>query len=429
MSGYLATRDASESEYEAIQLAVMETERGRWFLSEYARRNRHAETEVLLDSLMRIEQSVTQHREPAELDRFRLNVLEMARAIARTRAEIAAIKPPETDGRIMEASGELDSIVSATESATSEILAAAEQVQEVAWTLREAGSDTAACDMLDQHAVGIYTACSFQDLTAQRTRKVIEILSFLETRVNAMADIWQFAQEDMAPGQETNPATAAAADPAMSQADVDVVLVDREIEVADFEIEMANQGIQASADRGGGDQALDFQEPATAVQAAGHDTEAQGGGTAAPGDAPAAPGDAPAAPGDDSAAMPAWIEARKQEAAGSLGDDAEDGFDLSALAEEALSGQIEASQISASQIDPAQIDPARIDDILFTEHVPAAPPVIEGRPQLQLVVPAAAENAIFGKARDGQTLTPDEAATAMDALKNMSVEERTRLFS
>ena len=42
-------------DYDAILDAVMETARGRWFLVEHARRNRHADTETLLDALRRIE--------------------------------------------------------------------------------------------------------------------------------------------------------------------------------------------------------------------------------------------------------------------------------------------------------------------------------------------------------------------------------------
>jgi hypothetical protein len=45
------------------------------------------------------------------------------------------------------------------------------------------------------------------------------------------------------------------------------------------------------------------------------------------------------------------------------------------------------------------------------------------------VVAGGAAAAGLAKAKDGGTLTPEEAAAALDALKNMSVEERTKLFS
>ena len=125
------------------------------------------------------------------VDRIRFDLVEMSRAISRTKAEIAAIKPDADDhGKFGEASVELDSVVQATETATSDILACAERIQEMAWTLREQGVESEVCDLLDANATAVYTACSFQDLTGQRTRKVIQVLRYLEDRINAMIGIW-----------------------------------------------------------------------------------------------------------------------------------------------------------------------------------------------------------------------------------------------
>ena len=64
----------SEADYDAIEGAVMETARGRWFLAEYARRNRHADTTMLLKALDRIEGAMRGERsvEPVERIRFDL---------------------------------------------------------------------------------------------------------------------------------------------------------------------------------------------------------------------------------------------------------------------------------------------------------------------------------------------------------------------
>ena len=48
----------SEVDYEAIEAAVTETVRGRWFLAEFARRNKQAETRLLLDAMARLEATV-----------------------------------------------------------------------------------------------------------------------------------------------------------------------------------------------------------------------------------------------------------------------------------------------------------------------------------------------------------------------------------
>jgi chemotaxis protein CheZ len=181
----------TEADYEAIEGAVMETARGRWFLAEYARRNRNADTTMLLKALDRIEATLSGKRTVHPVDRIRFDLVEMSKAISRTKAEIASIKPDaDHHGKFGEASEELDSIVQATETATSNILACAERIQEIAWTLREQGVESEVCDLLDANATEIYTACSFQDITGQRTRKVIQVLRYLEDRINAMIGIW-----------------------------------------------------------------------------------------------------------------------------------------------------------------------------------------------------------------------------------------------
>ncbi len=224
----------NEHDYVAIEEAVMETNRGRWFLAEYAKRNRQADTNMLLGALGRIEAAIRGEREGETVDRIRFDLLDMAKAIARTKAEIATIKPDaDHHGKFGEATEELDSIVSATEAATSDILAAAEQIQEVAWTLREQGLEAEVCDLVDAKATDIYTACSFQDLTGQRSRKVVQVLRYLEGRINAMIDIWGLDNAMAAEAAETAKArdreAALLNGPAqpglgLDQADIDVVM-------------------------------------------------------------------------------------------------------------------------------------------------------------------------------------------------------------
>ena len=54
----------SEEDYDAISEAFMETSRGRWFLGEYAKRNRNADTRMVLDAVARIEQSLAAQKQP-----------------------------------------------------------------------------------------------------------------------------------------------------------------------------------------------------------------------------------------------------------------------------------------------------------------------------------------------------------------------------
>ncbi|WP_407050440.1 chemotaxis protein [Methyloraptor flagellatus] len=192
-------------DYDAIEAAVMETARGRWFLQEYARRNRNADTGVILNTLERLEKTIKRERQVPDIDRIRLDLADMAEAITRTKQEIATMKlETEHGGRFSEASAELDAIVEQTEMATNDILLNAEKIQELAWTLREAKVDDALCDQLDTCSTEIYTACSFQDLTGQRTRKVVTVLRYLESRINSMIGIWGLGDSEVVMDMQTS---------------------------------------------------------------------------------------------------------------------------------------------------------------------------------------------------------------------------------
>ena len=55
----------NEEDYAAIYTAFMETSRGRWFLGEYAKRNRNADTRLVLDAVARIEDSLAAQKQAA----------------------------------------------------------------------------------------------------------------------------------------------------------------------------------------------------------------------------------------------------------------------------------------------------------------------------------------------------------------------------
>jgi chemotaxis protein CheZ len=179
-------------EYAALEKTLSATPVGRWFLAEYARRNRIPETQMLLDAIARLEAAVLKpQRQVAAPAIVLAELVEMSEAIARTRREIAQIRPPhQFDKQLINATEELDHIVEATKKVTSEILLAAEEIQEAAWTLREKNIAVDLCDKIDQRTTEIYTACSFQDITRQRTGKVVRVLRFIEQRINAMLEIW-----------------------------------------------------------------------------------------------------------------------------------------------------------------------------------------------------------------------------------------------
>ncbi len=239
----------SIEDYDAIEAAVMETARGRWFLTEYARRNRNSDTDQILTKLERLERTIRRDRAVPDIDRIRLDLADMAEAISRTKQEIAQMKFDTENGRFADASAELDAIVTQTENATNDILRAAETVQEAAWTLREAGAADEMCDTLDAQATDIYTACSFQDLTGQRTRKVVTVLRYLESRITAMISIWGLDDESDDDGTIDEVAPTAPFDPADTRPDAHLLngpqLHGRGIAQSDVDDLMWDEGVAA----------------------------------------------------------------------------------------------------------------------------------------------------------------------------------------
>ena len=181
----------AEQDYDAIQAAVMETSRGRWFLAEYARRNRNSDTNVLLDAIKKLERVIEQPAADLQHEQVRFDLMEMASEIAQTRMDIAAIAPKGSEeNHLSSVATELDSVVEATESATYKILTGAENVQEAVWKMRDRGADEDDCQLLEQCATDIFSACDFQDLTGQRIAKVVNVVGYIEERLNSMIEIW-----------------------------------------------------------------------------------------------------------------------------------------------------------------------------------------------------------------------------------------------
>jgi chemotaxis protein CheZ len=242
----------ADADYETILNAVLETERGRTFLAEHMRRNRQADTQLVLGAIAKLERSLSERPSASGAEQMRLDLVDMANAISRTKAEIAAIRTADEAGRIGFARDELDAIVATTEQATSEILAAVERVQEIAWMLREQGTDPAVCDRLDQQATEAYTACSFQDLTGQRIRRVIDAMHFLEARIDAMIRIRRI-EAHAAPQAEAAKEAQLINGPArpgqgLRQAEIDdLIAVDRSNDVGWADAAPASEGARAAA--------------------------------------------------------------------------------------------------------------------------------------------------------------------------------------
>ncbi len=103
--------------------------------------------------------------------------------ITTLRREIASFRPGHMRfEKIPEAGRELDAVVEATESATTIIMEAAETIMAADHTDVDAFKA-----LVDEKMIDVFEACSFQDITGQRIRKVVRTLNWIEERLGSLA--------------------------------------------------------------------------------------------------------------------------------------------------------------------------------------------------------------------------------------------------
>jgi hypothetical protein len=199
----------SEEDYAAIAEAFMETSRGRWFLTEYAKRNRNADTRMVLDAVARIEQSLAAQREE---ELAREASLQREEGLSAQQAAEAVAAAAAAQERLTEALAAIRNSVEAAEESAVEALdsLALEQrlapvrkgarvLREIAWRLREIGNDGRICDLIDSQVPVI--------------EKGTDQFSSLEARAGLRAAfaalqgrLVEFGEDELAPAAETESA-------------------------------------------------------------------------------------------------------------------------------------------------------------------------------------------------------------------------------
>jgi hypothetical protein len=176
-----------EEDYAAISEAFMETSRGRWFLTEYAKRNRNADTRMVLDAVARIEQSLAaQKEETLSAQREGLAAQQQAAntATAEAAAKAATAAAEAADNHLKNALAAIRAAVETAEASATEALdgLALEQRQaavrkgsrvlrEIAWRLREIGNDGRICDLIDSQVAVIEKAS--EEVTAEEAKAAL----------------------------------------------------------------------------------------------------------------------------------------------------------------------------------------------------------------------------------------------------------------
>lgn len=178
MSDTRSLTPLSQADYDAIEAAVMETARGRWFMAEYAKRNRQADTLQLLGAIGRIERVVGLGVQETSRDG---SLIEAAALISDLRVDLERIS-----GKTQERSSGLAAQI---ERAAGTVLSATESIQEAAWSLREDGADAALCDRLDRRAAEASQAVGLIDSVVQRIDKIADTIAMLDSSLRAFGEI------------------------------------------------------------------------------------------------------------------------------------------------------------------------------------------------------------------------------------------------
>ncbi len=150
-----------EADYDAVHAALMATEGGRRFLTEYTDRNRHADTTAIVSAIARIE--ATLRGEDTPRADAAGDLMEIAAAIDRIEAAIASGTTPAPD-----------------------VSAAIECLQDIAFMLHERPVEATLCDALDAAIREIAEAGARSESAAAGVRHAAELLDALASRVSGM---------------------------------------------------------------------------------------------------------------------------------------------------------------------------------------------------------------------------------------------------
>lgn len=190
--------EPNEQDYDAIREAFMETARGRWFLGEYAKRNRNADTSMVLDAVAKIEETLAAQRQPVVEDRLPEALVEIRRAIREAETiAIAAFDP------------------AAIEASLAPIPRGVRIIKEISWRWREIGADGRICDLIDSQLASIEAACGQMSTIDPRVE--------LKAAFDLLRDRVEQLDGDATP-QAEHPAPAPAQDapPPVAEAPVEV---------------------------------------------------------------------------------------------------------------------------------------------------------------------------------------------------------------
>ncbi|MEZ5849884.1 MAG: hypothetical protein R3D68_04420 [Hyphomicrobiaceae bacterium] len=200
----------TEREYRAIEAALLETARGRWFLAEHSRRSRRIDTEQLESAIDQLKASLRDP--PAILGRLRTELDQISELLAATRDELlsrrklgaatyaAPLLPHEVERETL--------------TPTAQLLRTAEELHETIWALQSHEVDSGACERIGRSALSILALSARQAQESERTVQFTEALETISRRISAALEtIFHETNETMSSTIDAEPLPHAAHDP------------------------------------------------------------------------------------------------------------------------------------------------------------------------------------------------------------------------
>lgn len=181
---------ALTSDYDAIERAIRETTRGRWFLSCYLERNRSAETRVLLDAIARLEDAMRDSGHMVDALAPAEALSKIADALSDARLDITRMVAGDDDDTVgmTPARFAFGSIPRATRAATHAMREAAVEIEKAADVLQTAGVFQGVAAQITGKAEEIIRACAVQEQSIGQMQRLAMLVNDIEAEIVAVMD-------------------------------------------------------------------------------------------------------------------------------------------------------------------------------------------------------------------------------------------------
>ncbi|MEM1306732.1 MAG: hypothetical protein AAGG99_04335 [Pseudomonadota bacterium] len=188
----------AEGEYRAIEQTLIESPRGRWFLSEHGRRARRLDSLTLHDAIAKLQDSLREP--PALLGQLQGEIEGLQTLLRETRDAIAINKPAQPSaGKQSEPSpaqpaalatnkASTTAETSGTPTSAGHILSVAESIHALAWDLQAQDLNVDACEQIARQASQMYALSHRHAVESERVRALTDALDGALVRLDGLLE-------------------------------------------------------------------------------------------------------------------------------------------------------------------------------------------------------------------------------------------------